>query len=80
MEDEEKTSGIECDLSEVEKTLEEIAEKEAEAEDTAPWLDRSQLDRSNQRLDRSTRKLDRSISISYFAPNMSYFAPCRKLR
>ena len=34
MEDEEKTSGIECDLSEVEKTLEEIAEKEAEAEDT----------------------------------------------
>ena len=46
----------------------------------APWLDRSQLDRSNQRLDRSTRKLDRSISISYFAPNMSYFAPCRKLR
>ena len=32
--DEEKTSGIECDLSEVEKALEEIAEKEAEAEDT----------------------------------------------
>ena len=29
MEDEEKTSGIECDLSEVEKTLEEIADKEA---------------------------------------------------
>ena len=27
----------------------------------APWLDRSQLDRSNQKLDRSTRKLDRSI-------------------
>ena len=34
MKDEEKASGIECDLSEVEKALEEIAEKEAAAEDT----------------------------------------------
>ena len=34
MRDEEKASGIECDLSEVEKALEEIAEKEAAAEDT----------------------------------------------
>ena len=34
MKDEEKASGIECDLSEVEKALEEIAEKEVAAEDT----------------------------------------------
>lgn len=34
MKAEEKVSGIECDLSEVEKDLEEIAEKEAVAEDT----------------------------------------------
>lgn len=34
MRDEEKASGIEGDLSEVEKALEEIAEKEAAAEDT----------------------------------------------
>ena len=33
MKDEEKASGIECDFSEVEKALEEIAEKEAAAED-----------------------------------------------
>ena len=33
MKDEEKASGIECDLSEVEKALEEIAEKEVAAED-----------------------------------------------
>ena len=32
--DEEKASGIERDLSEVEKALEEIAEREAAAEDT----------------------------------------------
>ena len=32
MKDEERESGIECDLSEVEKALEEIAEKEAAAE------------------------------------------------
>ena len=32
--DEEKASGIECGLSEVEKALEEIAEKEVAAEDT----------------------------------------------
>lgn len=34
MRDEEKASGIECDLSEMEKALGEIAEKEAAAEDT----------------------------------------------
>ena len=34
MKDEEMASGIECDLSDVEKALEEIAEKEATAEDT----------------------------------------------
>ena len=34
MKDEEKASGIECDLSDVEKALEEIAEKEVAAEDT----------------------------------------------
>ncbi|PFX26563.1 hypothetical protein AWC38_SpisGene8770 [Stylophora pistillata] len=34
MRDEEKASGIECDLSEMEKALEEIAEKEAAGEDT----------------------------------------------
>ena len=34
MKDEERESGIECDLSEVEKALEEIAEREAAAEDT----------------------------------------------
>ena len=34
MKHEEKASGIECDLSEVEKALEEIAEKEVAAEDT----------------------------------------------
>ena len=34
MKDEERESGIECDLSEVEKALEEIAEKEAAAEGT----------------------------------------------
>ena len=32
--DEEKASGIECDLTEVEKALEEIAEKKVAAEDT----------------------------------------------
>ena len=34
MKEEEKAIGIECDLSEVKKILEEIAEKEAAAEDT----------------------------------------------
>ena len=34
MKDEEKASGIECDSSEVEKALEEIAEKEVAVEDT----------------------------------------------
>ena len=34
MKDEEKASGIECDLSEAEKALEEKAEKEVAAEDT----------------------------------------------
>ena len=34
MKDEEKASGIECALSEVEKPLEEIAEIEVAAEDT----------------------------------------------
>ena len=34
MKNEERESGIECDLSEVEKALEEIAEKEAAAEGT----------------------------------------------
>ena len=34
MKDEEMASGIECDLSDMEKALEEIAEKEAAAEDT----------------------------------------------
>ena len=34
MKDEKRESGIECDLSEVEKALEEIAEKEAAAEGT----------------------------------------------
>ena len=34
MKDEEKAIGIECDLSEVEKALEAIAEKEVAAEDT----------------------------------------------
>ena len=34
MKDEERESGIECDLSEVETALEEIAEKEAAAEGT----------------------------------------------
>ena len=33
MKEEEKAIGIECDLSEVKKILEEIAEKEAAAED-----------------------------------------------
>ena len=34
MKDEEKASGIECDLSDVKKALEEIAEKQVAAEDT----------------------------------------------
>ena len=34
MKDEEKASGIECDLTGVEKALEEITEKEVAAEDT----------------------------------------------
>ena len=34
MKDEERASGIECDLSEVVKALEETSEKEAAAEDT----------------------------------------------
>lgn len=43
MKDEEKASGIECDLSDVEKALEEIAEKEVAAEDTVE-NDKKKLD------------------------------------
>ena len=43
MKNEEKASGIECDLSDVEKALEEIAEKEVAAEDTVE-NDKKKLD------------------------------------
>jgi len=47
MKDEEKASGIECDLSEVEKALEEIAEKTAAAEDTVK-NDKKKVDNAKQ--------------------------------
>jgi len=47
MKDEEKVSGIECDLSEVEKALEKIAEKEAAAEDTVE-NDKKKVDNAKQ--------------------------------
>ena len=47
MRQEEKASGIETDLSEVEKALEEIAEKETAAEETVE-NDKKKVDNAKQ--------------------------------